>query len=262
MSLKTTSDQRTSPMPTRNPVSPRSRLPRAASLAVLVSAAWLMGLTGVDTALADPVTAPLPGVVFGNLGATGTNALDTGFATLIGHDGSQEIRMAISFQTGPDGPWTLSDLLRLGVGNPTGTLAPFAVIAADDAGTPSSPVARYEGSAASVSTAGLYDFTKVYGGELTASTVYWLLVGDAGESSSFSWYANGAGSEASDANHSKWILADSRLSLDRGLTWQPYAAGRTAAFSIAVVPEPSTVAAALGGLACGGFSMWRRRTRT
>ncbi|MFM8494833.1 MAG: PEP-CTERM sorting domain-containing protein, partial [Planctomycetia bacterium] len=27
------------------------------------------------------------------------------------------------------------------------------------------------------------------------------------------------------------------------------------------VPEPSTAAMALAGIACGGFSMWRRRTR-
>ena len=29
----------------------------------------------------------------------------------------------------------------------------------------------------------------------------------------------------------------------------------------AVVPEPSTYAMALAGLACGGFSIWRRRKR-
>jgi hypothetical protein len=28
-----------------------------------------------------------------------------------------------------------------------------------------------------------------------------------------------------------------------------------------LVPEPSTYAMALAGLACGGFSLWRRRTR-
>ncbi|MFM7183838.1 MAG: PEP-CTERM sorting domain-containing protein [Planctomycetota bacterium] len=31
--------------------------------------------------------------------------------------------------------------------------------------------------------------------------------------------------------------------------------------SITSVPEPSTVAMALAGIACGGFSMWRRRKR-
>jgi hypothetical protein len=33
------------------------------------------------------------------------------------------------------------------------------------------------------------------------------------------------------------------------------------AHSLAVVPEPSTYAMALVGIACGGFSMWRRRKR-
>jgi hypothetical protein len=31
--------------------------------------------------------------------------------------------------------------------------------------------------------------------------------------------------------------------------------------NMVAVPEPATYAAALGGLACGGFSMWRRRKR-
>jgi hypothetical protein len=31
--------------------------------------------------------------------------------------------------------------------------------------------------------------------------------------------------------------------------------------NIAAVPEPSTCASLLAGLACGGYSMWRRRKR-
>jgi len=34
-----------------------------------------------------------------------------------------------------------------------------------------------------------------------------------------------------------------------------------ATFTVSAVPEPSTYAMALAGLACGGFSMWRRRKR-
>jgi hypothetical protein len=33
------------------------------------------------------------------------------------------------------------------------------------------------------------------------------------------------------------------------------------AFQIRAIPEPSTIAIALAGLACGGFSMWRRQKR-
>jgi hypothetical protein len=32
-------------------------------------------------------------------------------------------------------------------------------------------------------------------------------------------------------------------------------------FRLATVPEPSACVLALAGLACGGYSMWRRRTR-
>ena len=35
--------------------------------------------------------------------------------------------------------------------------------------------------------------------------------------------------------------------------------GLTAAQNLTVVPEPSTVVMALAGLACGGYSMFRRR---
>jgi hypothetical protein len=33
-------------------------------------------------------------------------------------------------------------------------------------------------------------------------------------------------------------------------------------FRLAAVPEPSTYIMALAGLACGGYSMWRRRKHT
>jgi hypothetical protein len=34
-----------------------------------------------------------------------------------------------------------------------------------------------------------------------------------------------------------------------------------ATFTVSAVPEPSTYAMALAGLACGGYSMFRRRKR-
>ncbi|MFM7245191.1 MAG: beta strand repeat-containing protein [Planctomycetaceae bacterium] len=46
-----------------------------------------------------------------------------------------------------------------------------------------------------------------------------------------------------------------------GLEAGQYATFNAATGSISVVPEPSTYAMALAGLACGGFSMWRRRKR-
>ncbi len=41
----------------------------------------------------------------------------------------------------------------------------------------------------------------------------------------------------------------------------PAVASAGIGFRLAAVPEPSTCAMALAGLACGGYSMWRRRTR-
>ena len=52
------------------------------------------------------------------------------------------------------------------------------------------------------------------------------------------------------------------------VVWGGLADGQSASFdastgfiSITGVPEPSTCAMALAGIACGGFSMWRRRKR-
>lgn len=44
-----------------------------------------------------------------------------------------------------------------------------------------------------------------------------------------------------------------------GLSWERTTSATTMA--ITVVPEPSTIAMALAGIACGGFSTWRRRKR-
>ena len=53
------------------------------------------------------------------------------------------------------------------------------------------------------------------------------------------------------------------------VAWSGLADGQSASFdastgyiSIMGVPEPSTYAMALAGIACGGYSMWRRRKRS
>jgi hypothetical protein len=44
-----------------------------------------------------------------------------------------------------------------------------------------------------------------------------------------------------------------------GLAEGQYATSNPVTGSLSVVPEPSAFAIALAGLACGGFSMWRRK---
>jgi hypothetical protein len=171
--------------------------------------------------------------------------------------------MAMSFVTGADGPWQLSSL-RLGIGNPSSNSWPYAFITSDDAGNPnpSSPIAMYTmGEGSSITAAGLYDFSLLFGGQLQASTSYWLFVAEDYPSSSFDWYDNAVAAYPSVQNDSGWSFGVTKVSFDGGSTWAAFSAGSKAAFSIAAVPEPSTCIMALAGLACGGFSMWRRRKR-
>jgi formylglycine-generating enzyme required for sulfatase activity len=58
-----------------------------------------------------------------------------------------------------------------------------------------------------------------------------------------------------------WIFGASPLSSSSSSTTSPSGESNLTGFRLATVPEPSTYAMALAGLACGGFSMWRRRKR-
>lgn len=232
--------------------------------ALVAGVACVTLLFGSNHGLADPVTSPMADVVFGNLGASGTSAVGTTSASVIGNQGDSSIRMAVSFVTGSGGPWQLSGVLRLGLGSAANDPVPFALIMSDNAGSLSDPVAMYDGSSPSITTTGLYDFTLVFGDQLQASTNYWLFLGDdsPSQTASFDWYVNAAEASPAAQNDSGWSFGGAKISLDGGQTWENYSAGSTAAFSIAAVPEPSTYCMALAGLACGGFSIWQRRKRS
>ncbi len=238
----------------------RRRKAKAVFAVALVS----IVVAGSDPALADPVTIPLPDVAFGNLGGSGTDALGGLSADLI-ESGTGGTQIAMSFVTGSTGPWQLSGL-RLGIGSPTNNPVPFALITPDDAGNPlmSTVAALFyiPGELNSVTTTGFYDFTLAFGAELQPSTTYWLVVGDdSPTSSSFGWYDNAAGVFPTAQNDSGWTFDMTKVSLDGGSTWGDYSDGNAAAFSITVapVPEPSSYAMALAGLACGGWHLRRRR---
>jgi hypothetical protein len=238
--------------------------------ALVTGIAFVAGLTAVDPALAGPVIGPLPDVVFGNLGATGTNALTTSAHVIEspreGPEPSELVSksMAMAFVTGSQGPWHLGDLLRVGIGNPTNGPSPFAVIVEDNGGSPGegNTVAMYFLGEEPITTTGFYDFTRLFADPLEASTTYWLIVADdAPEPSSYDWYDNEAGAFPEAQNGSGWEFVGTKISLDFGATWQDYSDGRTAAFSIALVPEPASSCMGLAGLACSGYIGWRRYRR-
>jgi formylglycine-generating enzyme required for sulfatase activity len=236
----------------------RRRKAKAALAVALVSFA----VAGGEPVLAGPVSGPMADVVFGNLGASGNNALG-GLSTSAIDAGPDGTRIAVSFVTGSDGPWPLGSL-RLGIGSPTNDPVPFAFITGDDGGVPSmSTVAAFyyiPGEGNSVTTTGLYDFTLASAAELQASTNYWLFVGDdSPNASSFGWYGNAAAVSPTAQNDSGWSFGATKISFDGGSTWGGYSAGNSVAFSIAAVPEPSTYALTLAGIACAGWHVARRQ---
>jgi hypothetical protein len=222
-----------------------------------------LAVLGSDHVLADPVTDPLSDVVFGNLGVSGTNALG-GLSTNLIESGPSGTRIAMSFVTGSAGPWQLGGL-RLGIGSPTSRPVPFALITEDDAGNPlMSAIAAfyYRPGDGNYTTTGSYDFTPAFDAELQPSTTYWLFVGDdSTDPSSFGWYDNAAAESPTAQNDSGWSFGATKVSLDGGSTWDGYSAGNSVAFSITAVPEPSTWAMGLAGIACAGWGAFRRRKR-
>ena len=74
----------------------------------------------------------------------------------------------------------------------------------------------------------------------------------------------GAASTSRGMRGGTWSLGESNLSSSRRNTAAPSTEYIDYSFRLAspvAVPEPSTYAMALAGLACGGYSMFRRRKR-
>jgi formylglycine-generating enzyme required for sulfatase activity len=72
---------------------------------------------------------------------------------------------------------------------------------------------------------------------------------------------NGTSGSSRGLRGGNWGRSESLLSSSNRNTVNPSGGHDGIGFRLAAVPEPSTYAMALAGLACGGFSMWRRRKR-
>jgi hypothetical protein len=112
--------------------------------------------------------------------------------------------------------------------------------------TPSSLLAtlsfNFNSVTPSVATAYLSD-----GPVLTAGSSYWLGYRAGSPLSALALYRNSLGITVADRIDDNGVI-------HTGLS-------SAAAVELSAVPEPSTYAMALAGLACGGYSMWRRRKR-
>ena len=183
-------------------------------------------------------------VVFGNLGASGTATVGS-FNADIGSASNPFLLAAQGFiPAAPNlmlqsvGLWLFGD----------GSVPASVGIFSDSAGFPFTRL--YSSNTVNVGAKALYEFT-FSGATLSSGSSYWVIPETATE---ISWYI--ASSATSEQNASGYTSLGAVQNAGNGFEpSQPFAV------SISAVPEPSTCAMALAGLACGGYSMWRRRKR-
>jgi len=214
------------------------------SIASLAVSATFFGLGSMPAAQA--------GVVLGNLGADGsTGALSTTNSGI-----TAEAKYAQAFTTPASSPDLLLASITLGAftsepeSNPfslqvfrSGTSAPGALFA-------TSTNTQTLGTA---SSGALYtwNFDNV---QMDPSTTYWIV-----PPTNLNWNFRSNFSLPTTQNGSGYLYDGLYFSTD-GVAWVTEG-GSGLATSVQAVPEPSTYCMALAGLACGGFSMWRRRRR-
>lgn len=190
-------------------------------------------------------------VVFGNLGANGTNALSG-----VNNDITSTDLVAVGFTTGT-GASTPLKLQTITLGLFSETEAPYtlSIYATGTDGNPSNTVVATS-AATTVGATGKYTFA-FSNPLLTASTTYWIkpLPG-------LSWYTPASGLTPVAYNGSGYTSPGPGLvSFDSGSTWvsdELVNNGRYS-FSVSAVPEPSTYALTAIGLSIAGLVRARRR---
>jgi len=222
----------------------------AASVACLVA-------FGVSAAHA----APLTDLVFGNLGASGTTALDSGNvaqvgSTVSGQDGN---KYAIAFTTGTDSNYLKLQSVVLGLGD----IAPFSTailnLVADNAGLPTGSLLGT--SSLQIGSNGLFSFG-LGTISLAGNTKYWVTLEAQGASdpSTFSWLRGDPFSSPVGLNGSGYTFpTDGGMRSQNGGPWGINAAVNTLSINIQAVPEPSTYAMAAMGAGVAALCGWRRR---
>jgi hypothetical protein len=207
-------------------------------------------------------SAPPTDVVFGNLGASGTNSLDSGSIAQVGSTiaAAPGNQFATAFVTGTDANFLTLTAINLGLGDvPVYSSAKVSLVA-DNEGSPTGTVLGTQ--TLGLGPNGMFSFN-VGILPLSANTKYWVKVEDptASDPSYFSWLRNLGDVSPSGQNSSGYSFpADGAMrSLTGGSSWSAYGSGSTLALSITAVPEPSTYALAGIGVVAAGLMRWRRR---
>jgi hypothetical protein len=202
-------------------------------------------------------------LVFGNLGSSGTGALDTA---------SQQITsttwLAQGFTTSVSGGLLNLESIVLGLSVNAGSTDTRVQLFANSGGLPSgSALATVIGSVAS-NTPALYTFTLASPYLLSSGTTYWIVVSDPDIGDQYNWVFNNDEVNPSGQNSSGylWPSAGTLRTIDGGLNWtdrsafsQSDAAFYLNASAPAAVPEPGTWAAAALLVGGAAFARWRKQ---
>jgi hypothetical protein len=196
------------------------------------------GLMAVLSAFANSAHA---GVVFGNLGASGTGLL-TNTNTDVGPSLNYFLAQGFTAAS-PDLAVTSVTLGLFG----DGTIQTTVGIFADNFGSPAATPLFTSGSV-DVSAKGKYEFS-FSGASLTNGSTYWVI-----PLANVSWYTAGPAPTVQNASGYTFV----GTAENDGSGWDTAGSNRYSV-SVSAVPEPSTYALSAIGVIATGMMQWRRR---
>lgn len=191
------------------------------------------------------------GVVFGNLGASGTGALG-GTNTDYGSGDAGELALAQGFNTGTS---SLLDIQSVTLGlflSNSGTSQNLSVsIYSDSSGSPGSIL--FGSQPVPVGNTGTYTFP-FSGASLLASTSYWVV-----PEGPASWHLDALDSSPAGLNSSGYSYTGTKRN-QPSIGWTTPSPNLTSySVSVVAVPEPSAIVMAGIGIASAIWSLQRRR---
>lgn len=188
-------------------------------------------------------------VVFGNLGASGTDAI-SGTNTDFGPADSNEVSLAQGFNTGSSSQDLTVTSISLGLfATSTGTENRTVSIFSDSAGVPGAAV--YTSAVTAVGNTGTYTFN-FSNAVLSPSTSYWVV-----PEGPASWYLNNGNSAPSGQNSSGYTSIGTKLQNTSSQWVNATFPGYTV--SVVAVPEPTTVGLVVAAGLTGVVALVRRR---
>jgi hypothetical protein len=190
------------------------------------------------------------GVVFGNLGATGSNAI-AGTNTDYGPDDASERQIAQGFTVGVAATSLQVQSISLGLFfDNVATASRTVSIYSTSGTTPGSPL--FTSSAVTIGSNGVYTFP-FSGATLTAGNTYWVI-----PSGPASWYFNQANTLPAEQNSSGYTYYDTFVQ-NPSSQWVDPTFASSYSVSIQAVPEPPAVVLSGIGIASAFYAMRRRR---